>query len=292
MDQIAMDKNEIDQIVNFNKVATFMTKDSDLWITGRYEKLQLINLLALQQRLSDLEQEIDAIVKYERRHERREACPPPKRSFQTILDDLEKSMKAYGKVTIYYVAMKLTRDAGDAISILATIRRAESPTQHIVQYLRDFAPFSSVITNLKPRLSTEDPTAHLFSIATSRRGWLHRFVGKHERLSRFFREVRNPLSLSTLCVHYGPRLKMAQQKHQKGNHLFSKYSEAKLRKAELGAVATCFCLIQVLPVLTLTLISSKAVRLTMVIVLIFLVSLLNVLFADAVRLTNLGAIAA
>lgn len=42
----------------------------------------------------------------------------------------------------------------------------------------------------------------------------------------------------------------------------------------------------------MTLVSSRAVRLTVVILLIFLVSLLNVMFADTVRLTNFGALAA
>ena len=57
-------------------------------------------------------------------------------------------------------------------------------------------------------------------------------------------------------------------------------------------VAVCLCLIQLLPVLTLTLVSNKTVRLALVISLIFFVSILNILFADTVRGTNFGAIAA
>ncbi|KAF2117647.1 hypothetical protein BDV96DRAFT_399039 [Lophiotrema nucula] len=243
----------MDQVAEFNNIAGFMTLDRDLWIAGRYERLQLINLLAIQQRLSDLEQDVNDVVKYERGLVTGETCTPPEKSSATLLTDLEKTIKAYG----------------DAISILAMIKEAESPARHTVQSLKNFAPCSTVATTLSPRWTNGETSSHLFSVATGTRGWFHRFVGKHERLSRVF-----------------------QEKHQGENRHFSKYSEKKLRNTEFGVVAACLCLIQLLPVLTLTLVSSRAVRLTMVILLIFFVSLLNVLFANTVRVTNFGAIAA
>jgi hypothetical protein len=73
---------------------------------------------------------------------------------------------------------------------------------------------------------------------------------------------------------------------------YTEFSEGRLKKAEFGLVAICLCVVQLMPVLALTLVSSKAIRLAIIIVLILLVSMLNVLFANTVRATNFGAIAA
>lgn len=73
---------------------------------------------------------------------------------------------------------------------------------------------------------------------------------------------------------------------------FTKFSEKKLKTAEFAIVAICLCLVQLLPVLALTLVSGKAVRLAIIVVLILLVSILNAAFANTVRATNFGAIAA
>jgi hypothetical protein len=82
------------------------------------------------------------------------------------------------------------------------------------------------------------------------------------------------------------------QKHVvKGVH-YTKFSEGRLRKAEFGMVAVCLCVVQLLPVLALTLVTRKSVRLALIVILILIVSTLNALFANTVRATNFGAIAA
>lgn len=86
----------MDEIAEFNNIAGFMTLDRDLWIASRYERLQLINLLSIQQRLSNLEQDINDVVKYERGLVTGEVCKPPEKSSTTLLIDLEKTIKAYG----------------------------------------------------------------------------------------------------------------------------------------------------------------------------------------------------
>lgn len=182
----------MDQIADFNKIAGFMTLDSDLWIANRYERLQLINLLAIQQRLSNLEHEINDVVKYERSLITGETCIPPEKSSATLLNDLEKTMKAYGKMTILLLYCGPNVSVGDAISILGMIKGIESPAEHTVQSLKSFAPCSTVTTAFNPRWATGDMSSHLFSIAIGERGWFHKLIGKHERLSRVFQEVSNP----------------------------------------------------------------------------------------------------
>ncbi|CAO2657368.1 Nn.00g034940.m01.CDS01 [Neocucurbitaria sp. VM-36] len=85
-----------DQIVELNNIAGFMTYDSDLWITSRYERLHLINVLAIQQRMSALEQDIDDIVKYERCIRDDVPCAPPEKSSEKVLFELQETIKAYG----------------------------------------------------------------------------------------------------------------------------------------------------------------------------------------------------
>jgi hypothetical protein len=77
-----------------------------------------------------------------------------------------------------------------------------------------------------------------------------------------------------------------------GTKNFRKFPEKKLRNFELGIVATCLCLVQMLPVLALTLVTSQTAKLAVIVVLILLVSLLNALFANTVQATNFGAVAA
>lgn len=73
---------------------------------------------------------------------------------------------------------------------------------------------------------------------------------------------------------------------------YTKFSESRLRKAEFGLVAVCLCVVQLLPVLALTLVTRKSIRLALIVLLILIVSTLNALFANTVRATNFGAIAA
>ncbi|KAF2795878.1 hypothetical protein K505DRAFT_373597 [Melanomma pulvis-pyrius CBS 109.77] len=185
------------QITELNGIAGYMTADGDLWVTRRYERLHLINILAIQQRMSDLERDIDDAVKYERSLGRGETCSLPETSPETLLARLQETVKAYD----------------DAILSLASIKRAESPVPHIVRSLKVFGENenrSSLVTALRPSPTHRNATSHLLSIATGPRSWFY----------------------------------------------------------------------------------SKGVRLAVIVVLIVLVSLMNALFANTVRATNFGAIAA
>ncbi|KAH7388837.1 hypothetical protein BKA66DRAFT_569151 [Pyrenochaeta sp. MPI-SDFR-AT-0127] len=245
----------ISKIVDLNNTAGLMTQDRDLWITSRYERLHLINILAIQQRLSALESEIDGIVKYEKCFTDGEECgsPLPSERSEEILDEVQKTTKAYG----------------DAIASLMMLKEIESPAPYVVKGLKDNRPSSTLVQKLcEPRIGN-DVTPDLLSISTGHRTWFHKFVGRHGRLCRMFQT----------------------DEHDKMDH-FVHYSEKRLRNAEFGIVAACLCLVQLLPVLALTLVSSKAARLSVIIVLIVVVSVLNAMFANTVRATNFGAIAA
>jgi uncharacterized membrane protein YhaH (DUF805 family) len=71
-----------------------------------------------------------------------------------------------------------------------------------------------------------------------------------------------------------------------------KYSESKIRNAEFVLISVCLCLVQLIPVMALTLVKNKIWKLMIVVVLILFVSLLSSLFANTARATNFGAVAA
>jgi hypothetical protein len=85
------------EIHRLNSIAGFMTGDSDLWVTGRFERLHLINLLSIQGRLSNLEEEINGHVLYEQYLIGHEPHPKPIRTSEEIFADLQITIKAYGK---------------------------------------------------------------------------------------------------------------------------------------------------------------------------------------------------
>jgi hypothetical protein len=87
------------EIYKLNSIADFMTGDSDLWVTGRFEKLHLINLLSIQGRLSNLEEEINGHVLYEQYLIGRDPHPEPTRTSEELFADLQATIKAYSKTT-------------------------------------------------------------------------------------------------------------------------------------------------------------------------------------------------
>jgi hypothetical protein len=85
------------EVVDLNSIAGFMTGDSDLWVTSRFERLHLINLLSIQRRLSGLEEEVNSHVLYEQYLSGRGSHPKPTRTSEEILADLQGATKAYSK---------------------------------------------------------------------------------------------------------------------------------------------------------------------------------------------------
>jgi hypothetical protein len=88
------------EIYKLNSIVDFMTGDSDLWVTGRFERLHLMNLLSIQGRLSNLEDEINGHVLYEQYLIGHEPHPKPTRTSEELFADLQTTIKAYSKVTL------------------------------------------------------------------------------------------------------------------------------------------------------------------------------------------------
>jgi hypothetical protein len=86
------------EIYHFDSIAGFMTGDSDLWVTGRFERLHLINLLSIQGRLLNLEEEINDHVSYEQHLIGHQPHPKPLRTSEEILADLQTTVKAYSEI--------------------------------------------------------------------------------------------------------------------------------------------------------------------------------------------------
>jgi hypothetical protein len=97
------------EVCELNRIAAFMTGDSDLWVTGRFEKLHLINLLSIQRRLSDLEEEINGHVLYEWHLSGHEPQPKPTRTSEEIFADLQVAIKAYSNSALLLAFKQIDR---------------------------------------------------------------------------------------------------------------------------------------------------------------------------------------
>lgn len=80
------------------------------------------------------------------------------------------------------------------MSSLSILRETEAPAQHVVESLKSFVksfvpPTSTYFEALNPPSVIRDANLRLLSLGTRPRSWLHRYVGRHERLARSFQEV-------------------------------------------------------------------------------------------------------
>lgn len=130
-----------------------------------------------------------------------------------------------------------------------------------------------------------DKTAwRLISVGAESRNWLDKYVARHERLARLFQLVKR-----VAPDHVSRQTDPRQERDSRKN---TKFCGARLRKLESRVVTMGLCLVQVLPALALVLVSSKAARLGIAIVLIVCVSALNAIFSNTMRAKNFEAIAA
>lgn len=85
------------RMASLKDIAKVMTTDSDLWVMPRYEELHLINILALEQRLSTLGKRLEAAVKCESHQDMTQRCSPSCVLPEDVLPDLQSTIKAFGK---------------------------------------------------------------------------------------------------------------------------------------------------------------------------------------------------
>jgi hypothetical protein len=95
------------EIYKLNSIVDFMTGDSDLWVTGRFERLHLMNLLSIQGRLSNLEDEINGHVLYEQYLIGHEPHPKPTRTSEELFADLQTTIKAYSKIAPLFASLQI-----------------------------------------------------------------------------------------------------------------------------------------------------------------------------------------
>jgi hypothetical protein len=90
------------EIYHLSSIADFMAGDSDLWVTSRFEKLHLINLLHTQHRLSRLEEEVNDHILYEQHLIGHAPHPKPTRPSDAVFADLQAAIVAYSICTPPY----------------------------------------------------------------------------------------------------------------------------------------------------------------------------------------------
>ena len=84
-------------ILPLERTAEVMTQDNDLWVVPRYEKLHLVNILALERQLSALESRMTATINCEVHRDKGQRCSPSCSPEIDLLPELQRTIKAYGK---------------------------------------------------------------------------------------------------------------------------------------------------------------------------------------------------
>ena len=83
-------------LLELTKIANFMTRDTDLWLCRRYEKLHVFNILTLQQHLEDLDQQLEQLVAQESRQGAENVSQEFLQQRKSLLTDIGASIKLYG----------------------------------------------------------------------------------------------------------------------------------------------------------------------------------------------------
>lgn len=83
-------------------IARFMRQDADLWVFRRFELLHIVNVLALEERLSRLEQDFFDISNYETAQANGdEDFYKPQKTRARVLNQIQAAIKAYGIVFVF-----------------------------------------------------------------------------------------------------------------------------------------------------------------------------------------------
>jgi hypothetical protein len=82
--------------------------------------------------------------------------------------------------------------AGDAMSSLAKLKQSEAPAPHIIKALKEGVPQCADFFK-KPGTPNDLSlqAQRQISVATKQKDWIQRYIGRHTRLARLFREVRS-----------------------------------------------------------------------------------------------------
>jgi hypothetical protein len=80
----------------------------------------------------------------------------------------------------------------DAMSSLAKLKQSEAPAPHIIEALKKGAPQCADFFKKPGTLNDLSLQAQgQISVATKQKDWIERYIGRHPRLARLFREVRS-----------------------------------------------------------------------------------------------------
>jgi hypothetical protein len=88
------------EIRQLDSIARFMTGDNDLWVANGFERLHIINILAIQKRMIALEEELNQYNEHKQYLNGHRANDPNPRDSQDLLADLKTTIQDYSKLII------------------------------------------------------------------------------------------------------------------------------------------------------------------------------------------------
>ena len=90
---------------SIEKIVNFMLVDPDHWLVKRHYRIHLINLMILQQRLSTLEDEYNAIVTQDMNAQKQIEQHQYAEEHPDLANEIQKTVKDYGSAFLWRIAM-------------------------------------------------------------------------------------------------------------------------------------------------------------------------------------------
>lgn len=274
--------------VSIEGLAGFMSKDPDLWVFQNFNRLNLTNIIYLQQRLVDLERQLDEIV-----HQPVTEFDKPK--YEELMGRLETLLSKYGRFLYQESEAQCLTSSRECVgrasktSIFAIARErtnyllgpllCECPLLLGLQTCTRSAGSSNRLCVNRCRRKRLDPQTR------GRRQVFQERINNSKGI-----QYRKLTSFRLLGPHWCHLLKQHKTKLG-GSASFPSVlvvSDPNVRRIERTVINLGFCLLLLCPILALTYLENKALKVGIVLLFVLIISTLTI---DLGKSTNATCVA-
>ena len=164
--------------------ADFMSSVPDFWVFRRFEYLNLFNILCLQKKLVDLERRV-------REEIANEWLKPNGHEIEDLIPELRTTLKEYSRPDISTRSSCETSNliSDDALIAQARLKDFETPQPRVLEAIIESRGKGKTKNELG--LESEVKAPDHFALAATEKGWIHRYVDRHNCLRKIFITVRS-----------------------------------------------------------------------------------------------------
>ena len=277
-------------VTSLHKLANILSKDPDLWVCQQFDRLNLFYIVHLQAKLGDLERQLDQAVPDD-------VQDFNKSEFERLMPEIESSLKKYGMLPATRCRGRLEVSLfalEDALVAQARHKTFREPPQDVVKIIGDNCQNLGLDLDSELEPGRENERNKHISIAAGEKGWIHKLVDRHEFLKRKFTKV----NFGDSGIFCNSVMSLLNRKIQtKGESLKNPlpsvliYPEARVRRAEKTLINFGFCFLLVCPILALSYLENKTLKVGIVLAFILALSTLTIDLSESTNKTSVALVA-